>query len=192
MLNITFVRSESKELTPLDLISHFDINCTQIAVDIETEEIVLSKYFEDFIATGELKIVDIGTPEHTAIRFVKKANEFGFYANYERELSKVAVVIRSNKKRYFSEKYLSYYKKYREILEQYFKLSTYENEDIEINLYTISLKKSENGFENPFEKYILFHNKVGVFTRESILRTNKMFIVEIQKKLLKFKIFLKK
>lgn len=176
-LNVTFVTTNEKNLGALELISKFDINVTQIAIDLATDELITSKYFDEFVKSGQLRIVDMQTPHHTAIRLAKKANEFGFYVDYEREFAKL-VIVETNCK-YFSQKYYQNYLKHKEILDIYFELKTIvpnvdwatdDESDYEMDiLYTLKCNT------NVFDEYRKFHSCMGLYFSESILRTNNMF-----------------
>ena len=60
--------SDSLEL----VINSFDINCTQIGYDIESNRFYWTKEFEDFLKTGKLKFTNLGSPQHSSIRIFKK------------------------------------------------------------------------------------------------------------------------
>lgn len=174
-LNVTYYNNLSGDLTPIELISLFDINCTQIAIDLTTKELYLSENFKEFLATGQLKVVDIATPVHTTVRIVKKAQEFGLYCNFEKEFAKL--LFRNNIK-YFSDGYYRHYLKNRDILDKYFYLNSVvpktDWEECEIKfkqdiLYTLEVK------EEFFEDFKIFYDAVGTYSSESIIKTAEMF-----------------
>lgn len=174
-LNLTYFNCSARYKSPMDLISLFDINCTQIALDLETKELYMSEYFKEFIKTGELKVVDLTTSIHTIIRVAKKAQEFGFYCNIEKEFAKLSVNINL---KYFADGYYKNYLKCKDIIDEYFTLKSvspktewdYANSNFKFDiLYTLELK------EGKFKEYKIFHDIVGSYTSESIMRTSDMF-----------------
>lgn len=177
-LNVTFIKSY-KKIDSLSIISLFDINCTQIGLDLETKELFMTKNFNEFISKGELKIIDVNTPIHSAIRFVKKSKEFGFYANYTKELSKLVIV--ETKSIYFGKKYYENYLKYKEVLDLYFEIKTvnpkvdWHIEGMSENHYKADILYTLAKKTTIFNDYIQFHKEVGCNFSESIQRTNEMF-----------------
>ncbi|MBT5491370.1 hypothetical protein HOK00_03505 [bacterium] len=125
-LNLTFFKKTNpssifnESFSPLNIIEAFDINSTQVAIDLETKELFYSKKFSQFVDSGQLKISNLNTSVHTALRFVKKLYEFGFYGDIKRELSKT--IFLNSKKSHFSEKHLSIFYKHKEIFNLYFDL----------------------------------------------------------------------
>jgi len=57
------------------LLMGFDLNCVQVGVDLETQELFCSRDFLEFLDTRQLRVSYLHTPNHTAIRFVKKLHE---------------------------------------------------------------------------------------------------------------------
>ena len=174
-LNITHFKCTENYNSPYDLISLFDINCTQIALDLATKELYLSDNFKEFIETGELKVVDLTTSVHTIIRIAKKAKEFGFYCNIEKEFAKLSIVM---KLKYFSDGYYKNYLKCKDVIDEYFTLTTVKPkidwEDIKIDFKTDTLYTLELNTEK-FMDYKAFHDVVGFGTSESIIKTAEMF-----------------
>ena len=69
------------------VISSFDINCCQIAINLENGKVSWTKEFQDFMYSMELKTTYLGTPMHTAIRLLKKKDEMPlFKLNVEQEM----------------------------------------------------------------------------------------------------------
>lgn len=178
-LNVTFVKEKKeKQVSPLSLISSFDINSTQIAINLETNELIMTNHFKKFMETGELKIVDINTPSHTAVRFAKKAREFGFYANFEREYSKLSIGFNSSVKN-FTQKYFQNYLKHKDIIDKYFDLKVHKP-NLEWAESTGFVYKFDEWYElvplfDTFENFIVFHQNVGNHTSGSIIRTCDLF-----------------
>lgn len=57
------------------IIESFDLNCVQIGYSIEEDKFYWTKNFERFLKSGKLKLVNLITPAHTALRIVKKSKE---------------------------------------------------------------------------------------------------------------------
>ena len=57
------------------IIESFDLNCVQIGYLIEEDKFYWTKNFERFLKSGKLKLVNLITPAHTALRIVKKSKE---------------------------------------------------------------------------------------------------------------------
>ena len=179
-LNVTFYSSANNEkLTPLEIIEKFDINCTQVAIDLETKEMFITDAFKRFIETGHLEITDIATPVHSVIRIAKKAKEFGNYCDFEKEFAKLTISYTSSV--YFAENYYKSFLDNRELIEKYFSLAvvnpkkewTFEGSDNYWKvdkLYTLNKKQEE-----VFCEYNRFETIVGDGTRESIMSTSEIF-----------------
>lgn len=58
-----------------DLISVFDINATQAAVDLGTSELVVTPAFRAYFKTRQLQLENLFTPVHSLLRLLKKAQE---------------------------------------------------------------------------------------------------------------------
>lgn len=112
---------------PSIVIDSFDINCTRIGYSIDNDKFFWTKDFEEFLQTGEIKVVNLSTPAHTAIRLVKK--QYELKANLDDiELKMCQFVINNfyhfndiNKIR-FKKKYSNTYKKYQSKLDKFFSL----------------------------------------------------------------------
>ena len=57
------------------ILRSFDINATKVGYSIEEDRCYWTPEFEEFLKTGELKICNLMTPSHSAIRIVKKSKE---------------------------------------------------------------------------------------------------------------------
>lgn len=64
-----------KTLTAQRVIRGFDLNCTRVAVDLATNELVWDREYADFIHSRQLRISMMHTPWHTFLRLAKKAEE---------------------------------------------------------------------------------------------------------------------
>jgi hypothetical protein len=79
---LNFVKYESKCQSPKIIIDSFDINCTQIGYSIEEDKFYWTEDFAEFLKTGELKITNLNTPAHSAIRIVKKKKDLNAKLNH--------------------------------------------------------------------------------------------------------------
>lgn len=119
-----YIKYVSNVSTPQIILDSFDINCTQVGYSIEEDRFYWTKDFINFLETKDLKVVNINTPSHTAIRIVKKKDELkANLSNYELDiirylLSDISGI--SNYKIRFQERYLELYKDYIDILSEYF------------------------------------------------------------------------
>lgn len=69
------IKYKSNTDDPTLIIRSFDINATRVGYHIEEDKIYWTKEFEDFLQTGELKVCNLITPCHTAVRIAKKSKE---------------------------------------------------------------------------------------------------------------------
>jgi hypothetical protein len=107
------------------IIESFDINCTQIGYSIEEDKFYWTKDFEEFLMTSDLKLVNLLSPAHSVIRLVKKKDELNCnLSNLEIEICSIAISrqFRDINKKYFTEKYLTIFRKYSNILENHFEI----------------------------------------------------------------------
>lgn len=92
------------------IIESFDINCTQVGYDLETGTLYYSKYFDEFIRTGELKVVCANTPCHTYIRLLKKRDELKAKLNKKVEFKYLSIArvqtFENYIRHYFGSKYM--------------------------------------------------------------------------------------
>lgn len=108
---------------PYVIIDSFDINCTQIVYSIESGEFLWTPEFEEFLKTGELRVSNLMSPIHTAIRIVKKEDELkAKLPDIELEMCQYSIYhnLHDINRRYFTKKYLEQFMKYRDKLLKYF------------------------------------------------------------------------
>jgi len=108
------------------IIDSFDINCCQLGYDIDKDEFVWTKDFETFLETGELRLTNLTSPAHSALRLVKKKNDLDAILP-EIELDVITYAMKNirfidTQKFRFKERYANMYKKYESELSKYFKL----------------------------------------------------------------------
>ena len=121
MFNTVSYRSNSND--PSLVLKSFDINCTKVGYLIEEDRFYWTKEFEEFLQTGELKIVNIMTPSHTAIRLAKKAKELN--AKYDDfEFNLIEFILKRSFpdviKLRFKQRYYDMYQDNIDILEPFF------------------------------------------------------------------------
>jgi hypothetical protein len=124
IFNKIYYCSDTK--SPQIIIDSFDLNCCQVGYDLSENKFYWSKEFIEFINTGEIKIIDLRTPAHTAIRLAKKKVELGANVN-EDEFGIAKYVLKykniMNVQKYrFKEKYKLEFEKFSDILSENFKL----------------------------------------------------------------------
>ena len=73
IFNSVYYKSNTTD--PSLILKSFDINCTKVGYSIEQDKFYWTKEFEDFLKTGDLKMCNLLTPSHSAIRIVKKSKE---------------------------------------------------------------------------------------------------------------------
>lgn len=105
------------------ILTSFDINATRVGYSIEEDKFYWTPEFEDFLKTGELKISNLQTPSHTAIRIAKKSKELNAKLD-EFEFKLISYSLSRqfsdlNKLR-FKERYFDLYNQNKELLESYF------------------------------------------------------------------------
>ena len=156
------IRYKSNTSDPSLIIKSFDINATRIGYDIDNDKLYWTSEFEEFLKTGELKISNIMTPSHTAVRIAKKSKELNAkLEEFEFKLLQYALSYRfvDRIKLRFKERYLEMCKEHKDILSKYFKMSRdLDTEDFvfrktgeKVNLYYLIPECSEvlPEFESP-------------------------------------------
>jgi hypothetical protein len=177
------IRYKSNTADPSLIIKSFDINATRIGYSIEKDELYWTSEFEEFLKTGELKITNLMTPSHTAVRIAKKSKELNAKLDeFEFKLIQYALTYRfiDRIKLRFKERYLEMCKDHKDILSKYFQLSR----DIEaeeyvfgkigekVELYYLVSRNDEKITDkNDFEK-IIYSQLPSIFNDDNL---NKIF-----------------
>lgn len=120
------IRYKSNKSDPSIIIKSFDINATRIGYDIDTDKLYWTSEFEEFLKEGELKVSNLMTPSHTAVRIAKKSKELNAKLDeFEFKLIQYALSYKfiDRIKLRFRERYLEICKEYKDILSNYFYLS---------------------------------------------------------------------
>ncbi len=73
----------TRGLKPTELLYSFDLNCVEVAIDLQTQELSWSPAFEHFLRTRELQVTSLGTPARTLLRYLKKKEELSAFGNDE-------------------------------------------------------------------------------------------------------------
>ena len=105
------------------VLESFDMNCVRVGYSIEEDKFYWDSEFEEFIETGNLKLSNILTPAHSAIRLVKKKVELNCNISlFELELCKLALSKNYGdiNKLYFTDKYGKIFDEYQNILNKHF------------------------------------------------------------------------
>jgi hypothetical protein len=120
------IRYKSNTSDPSLIIKSFDINATRIGYDIDNDKIYWTSEFEDFLKTGELKVSNLMTPSHTAVRIAKKSRDLNAKLDeFEFKLIQHALSYRfiDRIKLRFKDRYLEMCRDYKHILSKYFQIS---------------------------------------------------------------------
>jgi len=121
--NIEYTATTDDKSLVLD---SFDINACQLGYDIDNDQFIWTKDFEKFLETGELRLSNLSSPPHSAMRLVKKKYDLGATLP-EIELDLIATIISdrcfidSDKFR-FKERYAKMYKQFESDLNSRFRL----------------------------------------------------------------------
>lgn len=120
--NINYIYYDSNKKEISNVINSFDFNCTQIGYDLETDNFLWTKEFEEFINTGKILCTNLQSPSHSIVRLPKKCEDLNIEVP-KNELYLLYYSIISNlsdmNKRYFTNKYMNLYNKYEYILKDY-------------------------------------------------------------------------
>lgn len=73
---INTIKCFGENLTASRIINGFDLNCTKVAIDLETESLLWDEEFTYFLKNKKLKVSALFTPVHTAIRFFLKKHRY--------------------------------------------------------------------------------------------------------------------
>lgn len=180
------IKYKSNTSDPSLIIKSFDINATRIGYDIDNDKLYWTSEFEEFLNTGELKISNLMTPSHTAIRIAKKSKELNAKLDeFEFKLIQYALsyTFIDRIKLRFRDRYLEVCKEYKDILTKYFQLSRdLETEEFvftktgeRVNLYYLVVREEEkasNDIKDDFEK-ITHGNYVKIFNDDNLNRIYK-------------------
>jgi hypothetical protein len=173
------IKYKSNTSDPSLIIKSFDINATRIGYDIDNDKIYWTSEFEEFLKTGELKISNIMTPSHTAVRIAKKSKELKAKIDeFEFRLLQYALSNRfiDRIKLRFRERYLEMCKDNKDLLSKYFQMSrdleaeeyVFKKVGDKVELYYLVPFVS---FNDDFEKSVYINNPL-IFEDDNL---NKIF-----------------
>lgn len=133
---------QSSDTSPDIILKSFDINATRVGYSIEHDKIYWCDDFEEFLKTGKLKVSNLMTPSHTAVRLAKKSNDLGIELDkFEFQLIQHALMYQFNDiiKLRFKERYHQMYIDNKELIEKYFFITR----DEEMEKYVLQKFKKE-------------------------------------------------
>lgn len=170
------VKYKSNKNQPDIILKSFDINCTKVGYSIDEDKLYWTSEFEDFLKSGELKVCNLMTPSHTAIRITKKKHELECKLDqFEYKLLLHAIDCRFNDviKLRFQERYLEMFNQYSRELGKYFDISrdvdsekyVMVNFQKQVQLYRL-FSKNKKEVSDVFEIY----DSRGVFIENNIQR----------------------
>lgn len=182
------IRYKSNTSDPSLIIKSFDINATRIGYDIDNDKLYWTSEFEEFLKTGELKVSNLMTPSHTAVRIAKKSKDLNAKLDeFEFKLIQYALSYRfiDRIKLRFRERYLEMCRENKDILSKYFQLSrdleaeefvfTKTGEQVEL-YYLVAIdvhnKVKEVSVVDDFEK-IVYSNLPNIFQDDNLNRIFK-------------------
>jgi hypothetical protein len=168
------IEYKSNTEDPQIIIESFDINCCQIGYDLSKDKFYWTKEFEEFLTTGEIKLINLSSPAHSAMRLVKKQIDLNAKLP-ELELDIIAYTLKNGSfldttKHRFKQRYADMFEKYMSGLESRFELV--RDEELEIYLQTNKnvhdkmyvLKAKVDGLNiNPGQKVGLLQSKDFLF-----------------------------
>lgn len=169
MFNVVTYRSNIND--PSIVLKSFDLNCTKIGYSIENDKFYWTKEFEEFLNTGELKIVNIMTPSHTAIRLAKKAKDLN--AKYDEfEFNLIEFILKRTFtdviKLRFKQRYYDMYQDNIETLEPFFlikrdsdtELYLKDKYEVDTELYYLEVNKPDEVIKYD-DTDLIFGNVMG-------------------------------
>lgn len=130
------IKYKSNTDDPSLIIRSFDINATGVGYNISDDKIYWTPEFEDFLKTGQLKVCNLVTPCHTAVRIAKKSKELNARLDdFELKLLQYSLSrgFSDKLKWRFKEKYLKMYEDYQHILKPFFNIKR----DLSTEMYVL-------------------------------------------------------
>jgi len=145
------------------ILRSFDINATRIGYLIDEDKLYWTDEFSDFISTGNLKVCNLMTPSHTAIRIVKKQQELQCQLDrFEIDLLRYCHYWRFGDtiKLKFKKRYYDMFQAYSKNLEQFFEIRRdklteeliLEKHGVNSEIYALDLKDEKDvvtSFQDP-------------------------------------------
>lgn len=145
-----YVNYSANKRSPQIIIDSFDINCVQVGYSIDEDKFYYTKEFIEYIQTGQLKLVNLMSPAHSAIRLVKKKHDLNAKLD-ELELKLcqhcLSIGMNDTNRIYFTDKYTSIFKKYEGELSNYFTLKEapeikelFKTKGLDMEIWTLIVK----------------------------------------------------
>ena len=179
ILNI--IKYNSNTTDPNLILNSFDINATKVGYLIEEDKIFYSSDFVEFLNTGDLKISNIRTPAHTAIRLCKKKHELKCKLNdFEYKLIHYVLSrgFSDTIKLKFRKRYQEMYSRYDELTSQ-FKISrdtetekwikSRSGEDIELYYLNSAIVTTHLDFNSQLSIYFNDNNLNSIYKGSDFL-----------------------
>lgn len=199
-ITVTFVEPTTSLQMAHAICSHFDLNCTQVGIDLETMELVATDEFWKFIKTKQLEIVNLNTPAHSLGRSLKKQNELGCYLDYKWTCHLVNEALKNKKRAFgiaysFGIKTLDLLMNYREKIEKYFEfkinsrsLGEYQSYTLESKIHNILPYTNQQHFLKFTEVEKILTQRNIIDTEILLYRSKQSHLVMIEKMLNKYPI----
>ena len=178
------IRYKSNTADPSLIIKSFDINSTRIGYSIEKDKLYWTSEFEEFLKTGELKVTNLMTPSHTAVRIAKKSKDLNAKLDgFEFKLIQYALTYKfiDRIKLRFRERYLDMCRDHKDMLSPYFQMSRdleaeeyvfgKTGEKVEL-YYLIARENEKESNTNEFEK-IVYSNLPNIFEDKNLYKIFK-------------------
>lgn len=190
---INYIDYKSNTLDPQIILDSFDINCCQIGYDLGSKKFHWTPEFIDFLETREIKLSNLTSPSHSAIRLIKKKKELGADLNtLELEIIAFSLGKSGQSMRFvdttklrFKSRYAEMFERSRSELDEWFEmkrdegteeyLRTHKNDNSEI--YYLVPKKNPLGTKIPNEIHFALSSDFLFWVRRVMgnLATEKMW-----------------
>lgn len=119
---VNTITYDASDDTAMLILESFDLSCTGVGYDLSTQEFYWTEDFVDFVETGRIRVSNIGTPSHTAIRLAKKSKDLGVEMDhFELRLLMHAIEygFADTVKKYFKEKRKEDYDEVKDLLAEH-------------------------------------------------------------------------
>lgn len=149
---------------PTLIIRSFDINATRIGYHIEQDKVYWTKEFEEFLSSGRLKVCNLVTPCHTAVRIVKKSKELkASLDSFEIKLLQYSLSrgFQDKVKWRFKEKYKQMFEDHQDFLGKFFTLK--RDKEVEnyvalqynevVELYFLDVKIDKKSLHDSYDEF---------------------------------------
>ncbi len=177
------IKYRSNTNDPALIINSFDINATRIGYNIEKDELYWTKEFEEFINTGNLKVTNLMTPSHTAVRIAKKSIDLNVgLSEFEFQLLQHSLIYNfADRIKYrFRERYFEMYNQHSHLLKDFFTIERdYEAEDYvmiqyqkDVTLFYLKPIEEKKETKDEFDM-VKYHSRMDIFKDDNISRIFK-------------------